>query len=326
MSGAAPGTTAPIAIDTPIVLYAFDRPDYLDRVAASLAAQRGVVLDPSRIFLVQDGAVSPRSGKRFAADADIAGSIAAFRRHFPDSPMLASPHNLGVARNILRGERLVFDELNAELGYFFEDDLELGPWYLLALERLKALTAPYPRVAYFGAYGDHRRDYPGPLVKYIPLEHHWGFGLRRHAWRRMMRWLEPYYALLEGRDYNARDHAAIYELFRPLGIASEASSQDAAKSIACLELDMTRLLTTVSFGRYIGERGNSFSPQHFRTMGFDRMTIAASETYDFSPLTEAKLLEVDGFHRRHYERLRRERFDEIVARHAPKAGAARAGA
>ncbi|WP_159998128.1 hypothetical protein [Roseomonas sp. 18066] len=308
----------PRVVDTPIILYAFDRPDYLDRVAASLTKQRGVVIDPKRVFLLQDAAVSPRTGKRFAKDEDIAASIAAFRRHFPDSPVLASPHNLGVARNILRGERLVFDELNAELGYFFEDDLELGPWYLFALERLKALTAPFDRVAYFGAYGDHRRDYPGPVVKYIPLEHHWGFGLRRHAWRRMMKWLEPYYALLEGRDYNARDHAAIYEMFRPLAIASEASSQDAAKSIACLELDMTRVLTTVSFGLYIGERGNSFSPQHFRNMGFDKMSIAQSETYDFQPLTDAKLLEVDGFHRRHYERLRRERFDEIVERHKKK--------
>ncbi|MDJ0388362.1 hypothetical protein QMO56_09575 [Roseomonas sp. E05] len=305
-------------IDTPIILYSFDRPRYMERVCASLAAQRGVRFDPRRVWLLQDGAVSARTGRRYGDVRAIAESVAVFRQHFPQGQVLESGDNLGVARNILRGERLVFEELGAELGYFFEDDLELGPWYLFALEELRARTAPFERVAYFAAYGDHRRDYPGPEVKYIPLEHHWGFGLRRHAWLRMMEWLAPYYALLGDLDYNDRPHRQIFELYRPLSIATEASSQDAAKSIACLELGMTRLMTTVSFGRYIGERGNSFSPQHFRDMGFDRMRIAPSETYTFMPLTEAKLDEIDGFHRRHYERLRRERFEDILAAHPPR--------
>ncbi|MXP62406.1 hypothetical protein E0493_03440 [Roseomonas sp. M0104] len=305
-------------IDTPIILYSFDRPGYLERVCASLADQRGVRFDPGRIWLLQDGATSARTGRRHGDAQAIDESISVFRRYFPRGQVRESRHNLGVARNILRGERLVFEELGAELGYFFEDDLELGPWYLYALEALRLRTAAFDRVAYFAAYGDHRRDYPGPEVKYIPLEHHWGFGLRRHAWLRIMQWLAPYYALLGDLDYNDRPHRQIFELYRPLSIATEASSQDAAKSIACLELGLSRLMTTVSFGRYIGERGNSFSPEHFRNMGFDRMRIAGSETYDFLPLTEAKLDEIDGFHRRHYERLRRERFDVILAAHPPR--------
>ncbi|MCQ4158497.1 hypothetical protein NON00_00960 [Roseomonas sp. GC11] len=299
-------------VSAPVILFAFDRPDYLERVCAGLSRQRGVVLDPTNIWLVQDGAISPRTGRRYARDEDIAASIATFRRHFPLGTVLASPHNLGIARNILRGERLVFDELNAEIGYFFEDDLEPGPWYLWALERLRVITAAFPRIVYFGAYGDHRRDYPGPVVKYIPLEHHWGFALRREGWRQMMDWLRPYYALLEGRDYRDRPNGAILELFRPLSIASEASSQDAAKSIACLHLGLSRVMTTVSFGRYIGERGHSFSPEHFRHMGFDRMRIAESESYDFQALTEARLNDIDAHHRRHYERLRRERLEDII--------------
>jgi hypothetical protein len=303
------------SVTAPIILYAFDRPHYLERICASLAAQRGVRFDPARVWLLQDGAVSRHTGRRFTTDAALDECVAAFRRHFPAGQVMRSPHNLGVAQNILRGERLAFEELDAELAYFLEDDLELGPWYLFALEELRRRSEPFDHVAYFAAYGDHRRDYPGPVVKYIPLEHHWGFGLRRQAWRRMMEWLAPYYALLEGRDYNDRPHRRIFELYRPLSIATEASSQDAAKSIACLELGMTRVLTTVSFGRYIGEQGNSFSPAHFRAMGFDRMRIAQSETYEFMPLDEAKLREIDGFHRRHYERLRRERFDAILAAH-----------
>jgi hypothetical protein len=298
----------------PVVIFSFDRPHYLEQVCAGLANQRGVRLDPARVWLVQDGAISRFSGRR-ARDEDIRACIETFQRHFPAGQVLDSPGNLGLAHNILRGERLVFETLDQDLGYFFEDDLIPGPRYLWALERLRELTGPFPRVAYFGAYGDHRRDYPGPVVKHIPLEHHWGFGLRRAAWRRMMEWLAPYYALLEGRDYNDRDHGRIFRLYEPLPVGTEASSQDAAKSLACLQLGLTRVMSTVSFGRYIGEQGNSFSPVHFHNMGFDRMTIAAGDDFEFVPMTLRGLLTVDGFHRRHYERLRRERFDAILAAH-----------
>ncbi|MGY4800440.1 hypothetical protein [Teichococcus aerofrigidensis] len=305
----------PVEVAAPVILYSFDRPDYLRRVCAGLRAQRGARLDPAGIWLLQDGAVSPHTGRRRGDPAAIAASIAVFREAFPAGQVLDSAHNLGVAHNILRGERLAFETLDAPLAYFFEDDLEPGPHYLWALEQLRRRSEAEPRIAYFGAYGDHRRDYPGPEVKYIPLEHHWGFGLYRRAWRRMADWLAPYYALLEGRDYNDRDHGRIFRLWEGLSIASEASSQDAAKSIACLELGLSRVLTTVSFGRYIGERGNSFSPAHFRAMGFDRHRIVAAEAFAFHPLDPARLEAVDAHHRRHYERLRRERFDAILAAH-----------
>ncbi|MBC9176697.1 hypothetical protein [Pseudoroseomonas ludipueritiae] len=302
-------------VRAPIILFSFNRPHYLEKVCAGLAAQRGVEIDPRRVWLLQDGAVSPLTGRRFAQDADIAESIAVFRRHFPQGRVMASPDNLGVARNILRGERLVFEGLEQDLGYFFEDDLEPGPWYVWALERLRELTEPFPRVAYFGAYGDHRRNYPGPLVKYIPLEHHWGFALRRHAWIQMMEWLKPFYALLEGRDYRDRDHARIFRLYEPLVVGTEASSQDAAKSLACMELNLTRVMSNVSFGRYIGEEGHSFSHDSFRAMGYDRHTIAAGEHFEFAPMTLSSLLWVDGYHRRHYERLKRERFQPVLDAH-----------
>lgn len=306
---------APVDVQAPIILYSFDRPDYLERVCTGLRAQRGVRINWRRVWLVQDGGISRHSGRIFAGQDAIRGCIDTFRRIIPEGQVLDSAANLGVAFNILRGERLVFETLDAELGYFFEDDLELGPYYLWALEQLRARTEPLERVAYFGAYGDHRRDYPGPVVKYIPLEHHWGFGLYRRAWRPVMKALQPFYALLEGCDYNDRDHRKIFRLWEGLSIASEASSQDAAKSIACLELGLSRVLTTVSFGRYIGERGNSFSPEHFRNMGFDKHRIVEADRFDFQKLDEAKLTEIDGFHRRHYERLRRERFEIIMNSH-----------
>jgi hypothetical protein len=64
-------TPAPPVLEVPVILFAFNRPAYLERVCASLLRQRDVVLDPRRVFLLQDGAVSPRTGLRYAEDAGV---------------------------------------------------------------------------------------------------------------------------------------------------------------------------------------------------------------------------------------------------------------
>ncbi|MFC7736474.1 hypothetical protein ACFQX4_11570 [Roseomonas sp. GCM10028921] len=74
---------APAVLDVPVVLFACNRPIYLERVCASLLNQRGFTLDPRRVFLLQDGAVSPRTGLRSGEDAEVAASVAAFLTHFP---------------------------------------------------------------------------------------------------------------------------------------------------------------------------------------------------------------------------------------------------
>jgi GT2 family glycosyltransferase len=137
---------APVVLDVPVILFAFNRPAYLERVCASLLNQRGVVLDPRRVFLLQDGAVSARTGLRYAEDAELAASVAAFREYFPRGQVAAARSNLGIASNIRRGEVLAFEAMDADCAYFLEDDLELGPEYLRIMGELRALSDRDPRV------------------------------------------------------------------------------------------------------------------------------------------------------------------------------------
>jgi hypothetical protein len=297
----------------PIILFAFNRAEYLRRVCLSLRAQRRRSLDETRVWLVQDGAVSPRSGMRYAEDADIAASIAAFREVFPRGRVLdPGGRNHGIAENIRRGERLAFQALDAEWALFVEDDLELGPDYLEVMEEMHARLAPFPNVAYFGAYGDHRRRVEGGTISWVELEHHWGFALRRDAWRALQPWLAPFYALLEGHDYKERPHLRILQWQGTLELACDRTSQDAIKALGCATLGLARVMTDVTFARYIGEQGASFTAEKFRALGYGETEVATLDGRDFAPLGRETLAAIANHASERALAFRRDAFDAFL--------------
>ncbi|WP_270938252.1 hypothetical protein [Falsiroseomonas oryzae] len=263
-------------VTRPVILFAFTRPDYLRRLCLSLKAQQGVVLPDAQLHLLQDGARSRRSGLTYGDPARIAESIAVFREHFPGGHVHAAPENLGIAMNLLRGETLAFRTLRADIAYFFEEDLELGPCYLAMLEALSRGVGRHPRLGYFAAYGDHRRESDPQAPQLVPLEHHWGFGLTRRCWLAMQPWLQPFHKVYAEVDYQARPHLRIVELYGEKGVSSMASSQDVAKTMACAELGFARVNTDVAFARYIGAQGESFRPDRFAAHGFAAAEVATT--------------------------------------------------
>lgn len=276
---------APRILDVPVVIFSFDRPAYLEALCRGLAAQRLVRPDPANIHLMQDAVNSALTYTRYAEQSDVAACIAVFRRHFPQGQVHRPHANLGIAENILRGQRLAFEELGADLGYFFEDDLEPGPLYLHAMEALRALTEPHAAgVGYFAAYGDHTAGREGPRVDYAELGHHWGFGLRRAAWRRIQDWLLPWWKEIRRNDYPARNRVRILKLWRGKPVAMDGEGEDQATSLACADLGLARIGTDVCFARYLGEHGQHFNPHVYRHLGFDRMRVAEGEAFDFAPL------------------------------------------
>jgi hypothetical protein len=274
----------------PIVIYAFDRPDYLDAVCAGLRAQRQVRPDPQRVFLLQDGVVSALTGHRQTRPPLVRQSIEVFRRHFPQGEVLAAEHNLGIAENIMRGQRLVFETLDSDIGYFFEDDLEPGPYYLAALEAMRIATEPFAdHVAHFAAYGKVPGAVPGPRVGWCQLDHHWGFGLRREPWRRIHAGLQDWWEEIRRNDYRARNRRRLLYLWRQRRAAGPVVAQDMAAATSCLELGLARLNTTVCFARYIGEKGEHFSPGMFSERGFVGMQWDEGPDFAFDPLEEAAI-------------------------------------
>lgn len=310
LAGVEPGVTR-----VPVVIYSFDRPDYLERLLRGLLAQVQVRPDPARVFLLQDGAVSPRTGFRYGRPLRMRHCVEAFRTLFPEGQVLAAEHNLGIADNILRGQRHVFETLGEELGYFFEDDLEPGPLYLAALEAMRAATEPMAdRVAYFAAYGEHEAPLPGPEVRVMRLGHHWGFGLRRGTWRRIQAFLPAWWEEVRRTDFPGRNRLRLLKVYRDWEVAVDGVAEDAASELACAALGLARLNTDVGFARYIGEHGEHFNPAIFRQLGFEGMRWAEADRFVFVPPSRAEVDRIAARERAGRVAFRRDGLEPLIAR------------
>jgi hypothetical protein len=309
IAGVAPGVTG-----VPIVIYSFDRPEYLERVCRGLLAQAQVRPDPARVFLLQDGAVSARTGHRFGRPLRMKQCVDLFRDLFPEGQVLAAQHNIGMAENILRGQRHVFETLDEEIGFFFEDDLEPGPLYLAALEAMRAATEPFAgQVGYFAAYGTQVDPKPGPEVNVIQLGHQWGYGLRREAWRRIQAVMPAWWEEARRVDFQGRNRLRLLRIFLDWDVAVNNDAEDGATSLACATLGLARLNTDVSFARYIGEHGEHFNPAVFRRLGFEGMRWAEAPRFVLRAPDAAEVALIAETARAGHAHYRRNQFPKLLA-------------
>jgi hypothetical protein len=272
-------------LEVPVTIISFDRPHYLERVCRSLQSQHDFRIRDDRVILAQDGAVNAMSGRRAASDENIEQCVRVFRDFFPRGTVLDYSRNLGVALNIHRAEHHVFDILDSEYGYFFEDDLELGYLYTSILERMRAAFTPDMRIGYWAAYGNHLNYSKGPDVVLQPMAHNWGFGLFRSAWRDIAIELSAYFSIISKIDYQYRPALALFNLMRNSEFAVGSTSQDAFREMAAAKLGYARVMTDVCFARYIGEEGIHFTPENFRRHGYDRMQAVSEGTFSMARVT-----------------------------------------
>ncbi|MCC6920808.1 MAG: glycosyltransferase [Alphaproteobacteria bacterium] len=276
----------------PIFILCFNRPDYLGQVLESLRAQAGVSLDESRIFLLQDGAVDADTNRLHCKPRLIAENIAAFRSLFPGGQVLASRFNLGVAGNFDRAERLAFEHLGEEAAIFLEDDLWLGPHYLASLDTLLGFAVANPRIGYVAAYGMHQTPLEGrpadaPMLG--PLGPHWGFGLTRRQWLRQRPFVEEYLRIALATNYRMRDNDRIVQLFHGWGFHAPGTTQDVAKSYACLLTGAARVNTVACYGKYIGAEGLHSNAAIYDEEGFGQTSVVLEDTLDRTPPTDSRI-------------------------------------
>lgn len=251
-------------IDRPIAVISYNRPDLLERFLTSLR-QQTVAVDPARVALFQDH-----------GDPAEADCVAVFRAAFPEGEVFQADRNLGVALNIDRAERHVFETLGSEVAYFFEDDLILGPHYLEALGQLADFALNEDRVSYVAAYGAHRTDAAEQAERaseLVPMEHKWGFALTRRQWERQKPIIDPYLDIIRQRPYRQRDHEAIKAYYRELGYAQAGTSQDGAKDVAGAVLGTVKLMSLACFARYEGRDGLHMRPELFDELGYGKTEV-----------------------------------------------------
>ena len=254
----------------PLCILSFNRPHYLRPVLETLARQVGG-LAGRQIHFFQDGAVNAYSGVRYAIDEEIGECLRLREELLPESVLHFSEANLGICESFLRAETFAFLTLRAEAAYFFEDDMELSPFFLQVMDLLFASLRTNDRIVYFSAHGHQaatlveQRARRGDLVQ---LGHHWAFGLKRLHWLEMQPFMQRYYALVVGRDYRDRPSESIKAAYRESGLSHPASSQDGAKTVATAILNRYRVTTYSCFGKYIGATGVHFTPEKYSELGF----------------------------------------------------------
>jgi hypothetical protein len=271
------GWVGEVMCTPPIAVISFNRPTYLRQLLASLAAQQPKIA-PRRVHLFQDGAVNRYSGIRYAEDADIAASLAVFREYFPRGHVHVSPDNIGITENILRAETFVFEKMRAPVGYFFEDDLEISPHYVAALDTMRRAFARFERIVYFnanGAYGASVEQQRQGARRLIFMGHFWGFALKRSHWLRMQPFLDAYHRLIVGRDERIHPLEEIRALFRSWGKTQThpSTGQDSARDLATHLMGRWRASCYPVLGRYIGATGAHFTPGRYREFGFDKTVV-----------------------------------------------------
>jgi FkbM family methyltransferase len=260
----------------PIIIMAFNRPDYLKRTALSLAAQPSIADGRREVHLFQDGAVNFHSKERYAEDEVIEASVAAFRAVFPTGLVHLSKANIGVALNYERAERYVFLERAFPSAMFFEDDMVLGQHYIDSLQMMLDYAAsPESQglVGYVAAYGEHRSSLAEQKARkreITAMGHAWGYGVNREHWLRTREVIDPYIQIVSDCDYRKRPKAAIGGVHKQLGLATRSLSQDAMKTLATAWLGRVRLMPFVCQALYVGESGLNYTPEAYAKQGYGR--------------------------------------------------------
>lgn len=261
-----------------IVVMSFNRPRYLDEVCQSLANQECSV-SPENIFFFQDGGFNIFSNRQYASENEAADCIKVFCSHFPNSNILPSPVNLGVALNFDRAERYVFEQMNYDAAIFLEDDMILSPSYVGIVESLLELASDNPRIGMVSAYGKG----PGVDVeeqvancdKIIEMRHNWAFGITKSFWKRRQTLVDQYVDAMRSTDYRPifRPMRKIHRLQDAWEFKRNANSQDVIKQMATVLAGGARITTFGNYARYIGEVGLHSNPDKFARGGYQNTVL-----------------------------------------------------
>ncbi|EPW6429589.1 glycosyltransferase family A protein [Vibrio parahaemolyticus] len=258
--------------EVPVVIMSYNRPQYLQSVLESFRQQNSVNGYQFTFYLFQDGPRLEQDEYEIVEQC-----IQVFKSFFPLGVIHSSRENLGIAQNYDRAERFVFEELQAEYAFFFEDDLVVQPHYFQLLNALIRTYLNNSQVGMVTCCGPERHPslecQKQNQLRLIHAGFNWGFALKRNHWLKRKEVLEPYLSIVKRNDYRFRDKKAIWGFYHSLGFGPLPTSQDRAKNLATLYLGVLRLNTTTVNASYIGSIGEHFNTSQYNQRGFDRQTL-----------------------------------------------------
>jgi hypothetical protein len=266
---------------TPIVLTAYNRPDYFKQVLDSVSSQCW----DRKVYCVIDG-------PRFKEDVDLVKkSFELSKQIIPHCETVVANPNQGVAKIMKYARELVFKD--HEFLILIEDDSVLQPHYIQQLDLLIDKFRDDERIAMINCFGEHHRskkthkysyiDYSGEQNnkvslqeqennkdKLILMDHLWAYAMRKSSYEKIYDILESYWKLLP-QEYRFRPHGDILNLMSSIGADPNkiVSSQDSCTSAAFAARDMIKVSTFTNNFKYIGEVGEHSRPHNFADAGWN---------------------------------------------------------
>ena len=278
---------------TPIVLTAYNRPDYFKKVLESLSPQCW----DREVYCFID---APRFQQEIPA---VQKCINLSKEIIPHSKNFIPKVNLGVAGIMKLSREMVFKK--NEFLILIEDDSVLQPHYIQQIDRLIELFKDDERVAMINCFGEHHRSKKSHRYSYINyidnldskttlkdqkknkdklilMDHMWAYAMRRSSYQKILDIMEGFLALLP-QEYRARPHLKILEYMSQFGIDPNkiVSSQDSCTSSALISRGMIKVSTFTNNFEYIGEVGEHSRPNNFREAGWCDQDVYTSYQDDF---------------------------------------------
>lgn len=267
----------------PIVIFAYDRTDYLQQVLESLLNQDVNISETRDVHFFQDGSRCLFRNTDTTSNDKIEKSINIFKSCFPNGHVHYDGINRNIALQWRRAEDYIFGDGRYDAAYFFEDDTILAPHYIRMLDHLTAIALESGRVSYVSAFGDHtlsreqQQAVPGAMVA---MKHIWATAMMREYWLKERPLLDGYYQIMESHPYSQRPTAEILRRVHQTVGYARGTAQDSIKETASVKLGYARLTTRSCHAKYIGDRGSHFVPESYKAMGFDQTEIYDSPVFD----------------------------------------------
>lgn len=159
----------------PIVIFAFNRPDALQRLGDAL--RKCALFDESKIIVFVDGPRNEPERAKVQAAIEVARSLT--------DDVRASASNRGLGPSIIAGVTDVINEYGRVI--VLEDDLVPAPGMLMYLNQMLDRYADEPKVCSVCAYGLKIRrpeGYSGD-VYFSPRSSSWGWATWRDRWEKI---------------------------------------------------------------------------------------------------------------------------------------------
>ena len=277
----------------PIVLTAYNRPDYFKKVLNSISSQCW----DRDVYCVVDG-------PRYKEDLElIKQSFSLSKEIIPHCETVIANQNQGVAGIMKYAREIAFKDNDFMI--LVEDDSVLQPHYLQQLDLLIEKFKKDERVAMINCFGEHHRSKKSHRYSYIDyskeednkcsaedqklnkdklilMDHMWAYAMRRSSYNKILDIMQGFWELIP-QEYRARPHGKILEYMSQFGIDPQkiVSSQDSCTSSALIARGMIKISTFTNNFKYIGEVGEHSRPNNFRDAGWSDQDVYDSYQENF---------------------------------------------